>query len=163
MLSSAAAGQRKLCHNPEQSSACSTWSEDGSAALEPLGSGINRAARGQHSVPSRGARPTPWQVNHPLSPQPTPQPTFKARLTLSAPRKALPEVTDVQDGEKKLLIRLGGCGCSACGCFPPLAAPLVFLRSSQFLINLIGSSSHPTPCAPALGDCLTYDTQSGVF
>ncbi|KAM4899377.1 LOW QUALITY PROTEIN: ras-related and estrogen-regulated growth inhibitor-like [Sylvia borin] len=39
----------------EQSSACSTWSEDGSA-LEPLGSGVNRAARGQ----ALGAIPRCW-------------------------------------------------------------------------------------------------------
>lgn len=50
-----------------------------------------------------------------------------------------------------------------CSHFCPLAASLVFLRSGQFLINLIGSSSRTAPCALALGGCLTYDTQSGAF
>lgn len=71
---------------------------------------------------------TPWQVTLPLSPHPT----FKARLTLSAPRKALPEVTDVQDGEKKLLIRLGGCGRSACGHFPHWQLPSCSCAPASF-------------------------------
>lgn len=79
-------------------------------------------------VLSHGASLTPWQVNHPLSPHPT----FKAQLTLSAPRKALLEVTDDQDGEKKLLIRLGGHGRSACGRFPHWQLPSCSCAPANF-------------------------------